>query len=149
MPDIPAMVSHTEHSPMISHAGRSGNGQSYRTFGNDEPYRSFRAMAAHASHVLMTGSLISLVPGRVVWLPDSRRLKNMAGNHKTSDFRHQVRFIRKKGFPPKPLPDVRERIRTLDLLIRSQTLYPAELHVHFKCNSCIIADSHSFVKHYF
>ncbi len=25
---------------------------------------------------------------------------------------------------------VREKIRTLDLLIRSQTLYPAELHAH-------------------
>ena len=27
--------------------------------------------------------------------------------------------------------DVRDRIRTHDLLVRSQTLYPAELHVHF------------------
>ena len=78
----------------------------------------------------MIGFLISLVPGRVVWLPDFRRLKNRAGNHIISDFRRWVRFIRKKGFPPKPLPDVRERIRTLGLLIRSQTLYPAELHVH-------------------
>ena len=25
---------------------------------------------------------------------------------------------------------VRDKIRTLDLLVRSQTLYPAELHVH-------------------
>ena len=34
--------------------------------------------------------------------------------------------------------DVRDRIRTHDLLVRSQTLYPAELHVHsqvFACNS--------------
>ncbi len=28
---------------------------------------------------------------------------------------------------------VRERIRTLDLLVRSQTLYPAELHAHMLC----------------
>ena len=27
---------------------------------------------------------------------------------------------------------VRDKIRTRDLLIRSQTLYPAELHVHIK-----------------
>ena len=26
---------------------------------------------------------------------------------------------------------VRDKIRTRDLLVRSQTLYPAELHVHF------------------
>lgn len=34
--------------------------------------------------------------------------------------------------------DVRDRIRTHDLLVRSQSLYPAELHVHsqvFACNS--------------
>ena len=28
--------------------------------------------------------------------------------------------------------DVRDRIRTHDLLVRSQTLYPAELHVHLQ-----------------
>ena len=27
--------------------------------------------------------------------------------------------------------NVRDKIRTRDLLVRSQTLYPAELHVHF------------------
>ena len=27
---------------------------------------------------------------------------------------------------------VREKIRTPDLLVRSQTLYPAELHVHYR-----------------
>ena len=42
----------------------------------------------------------------------------------------------KKNQSPRNIPggldvtDVRERIRTLDLLIRSQTLYPAELLVH-------------------
>ena len=30
---------------------------------------------------------------------------------------------------------VREMIRTLDLLIRSQTLYPAELRAHIRCHS--------------
>ena len=37
-----------------------------------------------------------------------------------------------KKQPPifKRLFNVRERIRTLDLLVRSQTLYPAELHAH-------------------
>mgnify|MGYP006977698398 FL=1 len=29
---------------------------------------------------------------------------------------------------------VREKIRTPDLLIRSQTLYPAELRAHFSCS---------------
>ena len=36
------------------------------------------------------------------------------------------------------LINVRDKIRTRDLLVRSQTLYPAELHVHlqvFACNS--------------
>ena len=32
--------------------------------------------------------------------------------------------------------NVRERIRTLDLLVRSQTLYPAELHVRNKYKTC-------------
>ena len=30
---------------------------------------------------------------------------------------------------------VRDKIRTRDLLVRSQTLYPAELHVHTCCSS--------------
>ena len=29
----------------------------------------------------------------------------------------------------------RDKIRTRDLLVRSQTLYPAELHVHTRCSS--------------
>ena len=32
-----------------------------------------------------------------------------------------------KGFPV----SVCDKIRTRDLLVRSQTLYPAELHIHF------------------
>ena len=34
-------------------------------------------------------------------------------------------------FSPGRLPSVRYRIRTPDLLVRSQTLYPAELNAHF------------------
>lgn len=40
-----------------------------------------------------------------------------------------VKFSFYKGF------DVREKIRTPDLLVRSQTLYPAELRPHMKLNS--------------
>ena len=41
----------------------------------------------------------------------------------------------KKGSYPLPLNNVREKIRTPDTLVRSQVLYPAELHAHLKlCN---------------
>ena len=39
--------------------------------------------------------------------------------------------------------DVREKIRTPDTLVRSQVLYPAELHAH---NSSIIANALMLVK---
>ena len=39
-----------------------------------------------------------------------------------------------KGFTVNSL-DVRERIRTPDTLVRSQVLYPAELHTHTICFS--------------
>ncbi len=42
----------------------------------------------------------------------------------------------KQSFRP-PKRRVRERIRTLDLLVRSQTLYPAELRAHLcYCITC-------------
>ena len=48
---------------------------------------------------------------------------------------------------------VRDKIRTRDLLVRSQTLYPAELHVHFPAvsstASMIIAICHRFVNRFF
>ena len=34
--------------------------------------------------------------------------------------------------------DVRDRIRTHDLLVRSQTLYPAELHVHLQVSPATV-----------
>lgn len=36
----------------------------------------------------------------------------------------------KKGSYSLPLNNVREKIRTPDTLVRSQVLYPAELHTH-------------------
>ena len=36
----------------------------------------------------------------------------------------------KKGSYSLPLNNVREKIRTPDTLVRSQVLYPAELHAH-------------------
>ena len=35
-------------------------------------------------------------------------------------------------------PHVLDRIRTHDLLVRSQSLYPAELHAHIADNACNI-----------
>ena len=65
----------------------------------------------------------------------------------------------KKGTTPKnDSLDVRDRIRTHDLLVRSQTLYPAELHAHIICiqakdlaqtTNYIICMPDSFVNYYF
>lgn len=45
--------------------------------------------------------------------------------------------------------DVRDRIRTHDLLVRSQTLYPAELRTHFVTTKCILLLEALNVKYFF
>ena len=42
----------------------------------------------------------------------------------------QVLYTQKKLRQTTELYDVSDKIRTRDLLVRSQTLYPAELHLH-------------------
>lgn len=42
-----------------------------------------------------------------------------------------MNFLKNPGDIISGAYDVRDRIRTHDLLVRSQSLYPAELHVHF------------------
>ena len=45
--------------------------------------------------------------------------------------------------------NVRDRIRTRDLLVRSQTLYPAELRTHFVTTKCILLLEALNVKYFF
>ena len=52
------------------------------------------------------------------------------------------RTNRKKGFSR-----VRDKIRTRDLLVRSQTLYPAELRTHIFQNVAILLQLIFIVKH--
>ena len=47
------------------------------------------------------------------------------------------------------LSNVRDRIRTRDLLVRSQTLYPAELRTHFVTTKCILLLEALNVKYFF
>ena len=51
-------------------------------------------------------------------------------------YRNEASYtIKKTGMLSHPgFSRVREKIRTPDLLIRSQTLYPAELRAHFSCS---------------
>ena len=53
--------------------------------------------------------------------------------------RQLLRKIRKKGIAPGDPPvSVREKIRTPDTLVRSQVLYPAELHAHVLTTRAIV-----------